>query len=62
MSLVLSGSSNLLRLTLVAILVGGCASAGVAVTGQSSKDQTWNGSQSETAISVANFQAKSVLA
>jgi hypothetical protein len=43
-------------------LLAGCATVGVPVTGQDSKDPTWTGSQSETAASVANFAAKKVIA
>src|SRR5262245_3374726 len=62
MGLISSRSSTLLRLTVLMVLVGGCASAGVPVTGKNPEDPSWKGSQSETAISVANFQAKSVIA
>lgn len=45
-----------------AVALAGCATSGVPVTGSSKEDPSWNGWQSETAVSVANFAAKRVIA
>jgi hypothetical protein len=43
-------------------LLAGCLSAAIPVTGQDPQAPTWKGAQSETASSVANFNARQVLA
>ncbi|HEV7239193.1 MAG TPA: hypothetical protein VGQ36_08130 [Thermoanaerobaculia bacterium] len=48
-------------LLLAAAIGSGCATTGVPVTGTNKEDPSWDGSQSETATSVANFAGKSVI-
>ncbi len=43
------------------ILVAGCQTTPIAVTEQNPEAPTWKGGQSETATSVSNFNARSVI-
>ena len=44
------------------VLCAGCQTVGIRVTGQNPEAPTWKGGQSETASSISNFSAKSVIA